>query len=487
MDEIKATEDDIKAAQDRIKQLAKQKWKEQTLDRAKMIIERDNVYYIADRNRYLIEGANHCWTPMDPSGFRQYARLVETQEVKWFNENLHQLNRVKSTVVNTFNKTSPDVLNFLSTQDWLKPQEGPVDEIFNILFDSLSGGRQTVRDHIEKVFVYKYLHPEEYTLPCITISGEGGVGKNEVIEKVFATIFGDQQIAALGTEEAFGNFNGQMLGKTIVYIDEAIPSKVGAELLKRKAGNKTLQINVKYGVQGTYDNTPWYWLGGNGTNGNLFLSGDSVDRRYSVITVTRNLMHWVGKHLGMEVDGMGSSLPDGHPCVVWWSENKHHLSNPESVARWLHSVIEKWGSQSYAPSALHDEDYHALIEAQKSEFQETMEWVFDDENFTHIERPTLYQVYVCKCKESQSQPRQQKNFHADVKAWLHKNKKPYECTKLNVKIGDKKHRTADVYKSGRGTVTPNDHYYITFDELRRRDMVAERESRNKEMFEFEVS
>lgn len=485
MTTIETTEEQkLKVAQDKARQAAEMK--AQTIDRIQIMIEESNLYFIADRNKYMIEVANKGWIFMEVPGFKVYAMLTEANEVKWINLYLKLHDRVKTTIVNTFNPTHPDVLNMLSTADWLQPVQGPVEEIFNVLFNSLSGGRQNVRDHIEKVFVYKYLHPEEYVLPCITISGEGGVGKNELIEKVFATVFGDQQIAALGTEEAFGNFNGQMLGKTIVYIDEAIPSKVGAESLKRKAGNKTLQVNTKYGAQGTYDNTPWYWLGGNGTNGNLFLAGDSVDRRYSVITVSRNLMHWVGKHIGMEVEGMGSSLPDDHPCVVWWSKNKHHLSNPVSVSHWLHSVVAKWGDQTYAPSALHDEDYHALIETQKSEFQETMEWVFDDENFTHIEKPTLYQLYVLKCKEGQCQPKQSKNFHADVRAWVFQNKKPYECTKLNVKQMDGKYKTAEVYKSGRGTVTHNNFYYIRFDDLRHKDVVAERESKRDEPFDVDL-
>ena len=481
----KTDEQKLQDAESKKRQTAE--WKAQTFEQCKQLIEKDDVYFIADKNKYIISSHHQGWIFMDPVGFRKYAMLSEVQEIKWFDEFMHLESRVKTTIANTFNQCSPDVLNLLSTASWLQPEQGPVQPIFDVLFDSLSAGRKDVRDHIEKVFVYKYLHPEEYVIPCITISGEGGVGKNELIEKVFATIFGDQQIAALGTEEAFGAFNGQMLGKTIVYIDEAIPSKVGAESLKRKAGNKTLQVNTKYGAQGTYDNTPWYWLGGNGTNGNLFLSGDSVDRRYSVIKVERNLMHWVGKHIGVEAAGMGSSLPDGHPCVVWWSENKKHLSDKVSVSHWLHSVLVKWGLQQYAPSALHDEDYHDLIETQKGEFQETMEWVFDDEHFTHIERPVLYRIYVLKCKESQSIPRQQKNFHADVKAWLMKNNKQCDCKKLNVKQEDGKYKTADVYKSGSGTVKCNNGYYIVFDDRRRQDVVAEREIHRESLFDYGVT
>jgi hypothetical protein len=104
-----------------------------------------------------------------------------------------------------------------------------------------------------------------------------------------------------------------------------------------------------------------------------------------------------------------------------------------------------------------------------------MEWVFDDEEFTHIEKPTLYKIYVLKCKESNSQPKQSKNFHADVKAWLFQNKKPYECTKTNVKAYGESCTTAYVYKNGSRTVDRNNSYYIGFDEEEtRKEYIVER-------------
>lgn len=460
------------------KQAAHEQFREDCQQRYKELIEKDDVYFLVDRNKYVEHDKEAGWIFVEPAALKVKYMLTSTEEVTWFNEVMHLLDRVKKTAVNTFRPVSSNMLNTMSMVGWLQPVKGPVDPVFDILFDSLSGGRQEVRDHLEAVFTYKYLHPEEYKLPCITISGEGGAGKNETIEMLFATVFGGQQVAAIGTDEAFGPFNGQMLGKTVVYIDEAIPDKTNAEKLKQRVGNKTIQVNVKYGLQGTFDNTPWYWVGGNGTNGTMMLAGDTTDRRYSVITIDRNLMHWIGKHLGVEVEGRGASLPSKHPCVIWWGENNWKLEDPEYVAQWLYSMIEKWGIQKFPPAAYHDEDYDSIIDKQKDSFDLTMEYVFDDPKFSHIEKTTLYKVYelITKRDNAKGGLKKAANFHADAERWIEVNNRAVTVKSENVLKEDGKTTTANVYTVKHGKVKRNNSYYFTFDVDRRTDVLVEREA-----------
>lgn len=457
---------------------AKERHRNESNDRFAEIIEKHSIYYLADRNRYVKFDKDDGWLNFEQAGLNTLYNINGPDEVSWFKECLHMANRVKTNAVNTFRPCPDSKLNTLSTERWLQPEEGKVEDIFNILFSSLSGGRSEVRDHIEQCFVWKYCHPEDYLLPCITISGEGGVGKNELIERVFGTIFGEQQVASIGTKEAFGAFNGQMLGKTVVFIDEAITDKVDTESLKRSVGNKTLQVNVKYGLQGTFDNTPWYWLGGNGTNGTVLLAGDTTDRRYSVITVSRNLMYWVGQHIGMEVEGRGQNvLASGHPCVTWWKQNSKYLSNPKAVSAWLYSVLKKWGSQEFCPSAFHDDDYREVMESQKSVFTLVMESVFEDPDFRHIEKTTLYRVYELMNKRDN--PRggvlAAKKFHADAKHWLDVNNTGIDLhERINVKKPGGMMTTSNVYSKMRQTVDRNNQTYIGYDEDRRVDVLVEK-------------
>lgn len=459
------------------KQEAHERWKEECQARYKELIEKDNVYFLVDRNKYVQHDAEASWIFVESAALKVKYMLTSQEETTWFNEVVHMLGRVKDTAVNTFRPVSSNKLNTMTMDGWLQPAKGTVDPVFDILFDSLSGGRKEVKDHLEAVFTYKYIHPEEYKLPCITISGEGGAGKNETIELLFATVFGSQQVASIGTDEAFGTYNGQMLGKTVVYIDESIPDKTNAEKLKQRVGNKTIQVNVKYGLQGTFDNTPWWWLGGNGTNGTMMLAGDTTDRRYSVITIDRNLMYWIGRHIGHDVDGRGASLPAKHPCVVWWGENSWKLSDPEFVAAWLYNMVAKWGDQKFPPAAYHDEDYTTIIDKQKSSFDLTMEYVFDDEAFTHIETTTLYKVYELMTRRDNAKGGLLKssNFHADAERWLEVKNTGVRVNKENVLKADGKTTTAKVYAMKGGKVKRNDDYYFKYDAERRIDVLVERD------------
>src|SRR6185437_7540594 len=383
-------------------------------------VEGHNVFFLSDSNKYALSDINSkgsvVWTFITAEAAAKFFNLSTAEEKRTFDGVLRELGRIKLRSVNSFNEQPANVLNLMTKDGWIDVADGPYDEIFDVLMTSLSGGRQHVRDHIEKVLVYKYLHPECYKLPCITISGEGGVGKNEFVEQVLGTIFGKQQIAVLGSEEAFGPFNGQMLGKTVVFIDEALSEKTNAESLKRKVGNETIQINMKYGIQGTYDNTPWYWLGGNGTNGAVMLAGDMTDRRYSVISVDKSIMHWVAKHLGLD-DEITSVLPDSHPCVQWYVEHANALSDRVQVAKYFGSIVLKWRDQKSPPSALHDTDYRKILHAQTSIIDDIVDSIFSAGDFEHIEAKTLYDVYKLTMKHDNPSGRTKgkKTFLEDVR------------------------------------------------------------------------
>lgn len=398
----------------------KQAMYDQIKNDIKSIILKNDIWYVGDQSLYVI-GVNQQWTYLTQSAVYTCYDLNSQTHKQIFKEAMSELKRNKVKAVNTFQPVPDDYLNLMSTERWLQPvMNEPYHPIFDVLIQSISGGKTKAVEHIEQCIVYKYIHPEEFRIPCICISGEGGVGKNMLVDTIFSTIFGSNQVASLGTEEAFGVFNGQMIGKTVVFVDEAIVDKTDTESLKRKVGNRQININVKYGFQGTVDNTAWFWLGGNGTNGALLLGGDTTDRRFSIITVDKNMMYWVGKHLGIEVSGT-EVLKYDHDCVKWMNDNSSVLRDPKEVAKWLGHIISKWQHLKSVPAAFHDIDYQSIVDIQKSTATELAEMVFLDKDFTFIEVCVLYELYKQRAKQDGSKPKKRNNFVADINAWLKKN------------------------------------------------------------------
>lgn len=454
------------------KKAAEQKEKEQKLATTLLpIVRSKDLYFVADRNRYMLYHEYGGWKAYQPEAMHKLLGLTADWEKVVFDDVLRADKRMKEATAITYLDTPDNVLNFLSMKEWLEPTPSKqYHPIFDILMDSLSGGKKENRDHIEKCLVYKYLHPEDYRLPCITISGAGGGGKNEFIEKVLATIFTERQVIVLGTDAAFGQFNGQMIGKTVVFIDEAIVERGDAESLKRKVGNKTISINEKYGLQGTFENTPWYWLGGNGTNGAVMLGADVTDRRYSVLTIEHSIMYWVSLFIKHEpLPHFGQVLPDTHPAVQWYRENEKALSDKSEVAKWLYTILVKWKDQKGVPSPLHSDDYKQVIDDQRTPFDEAMEYVFNDPNFKYVEGKVLYQVYTLMCEQSgyaKAFTKKRNKFLSDARNWIkvHAINAKWQKAKIKSEGSQAPTMTTAFVGEGGSVLERNTNYYLVFDD-----------------------
>jgi predicted P-loop ATPase len=159
----------------------------------------------------------------------------------------------------------------------------------------------------------------------LIIYGEGGVGKNTFVKEVLGTIFGPHQVLVADAEKTLGQFNGLIQGKTVVMIDEAIAEKVNVERLRRTVGNRTVDVNPKYGKQGEHDNTALYLAGGNDSSGPILLAGDATDRRWSIIRVEKSIIQ---------------RLADDRKCsfdeaLELYKLMEHVYTDKEEVAKWL--------------------------------------------------------------------------------------------------------------------------------------------------------
>jgi predicted P-loop ATPase len=205
-------------------------------------------------------------------------------------------------------KSQPEyVLNKFRKDHWLQPSKGEYHEIFDLFIRSLGDDKQENMTHIKTVVAWKYLHPEDYSLPCLVIFGQGGAGKTSFVTTLLSTIFGRHQTIAI-QQESMKNFNGIVAGKIAVSLEESVWDKADKNHLKTIIGQRTVMVNEKYGRQYDADNISLYVCGGNGALGAAKLGRDQSDRRFSILKVTRSIIDHV-----MEVKSLNRD-----DAIDWW-------------------------------------------------------------------------------------------------------------------------------------------------------------------------
>lgn len=373
---------DIEKELDRVDKADKS---EARLLRYKGFVRKHEIYYVATEHVFMQYFPDRGdWCQLRPEALYMQYSISYGDDMEAFQKALADLGRKKMTVECSFYPKPDRVLNLMRRDHWLKPTSGEPHYAFNLLTRSLGNGKDENTSHIEQVVYWKYTHPEEYRLPCLVIYGEGGAGKNTFVKEVLGTIFGAHQVLVADADKTLGQFNGLIQGKTVVMIDEAVADKINSERLKRMVGNRTIDINPKYGKQGEHDNTPLYFAGGNDTTGAILLAGDATDRRWSILKVDKSIIQRLADDKGI---GFDEALKE-------YDSIKHIYTSPTEVAKWLNYIIKKWEHLTSAPVGLHHEDYRQLLDTQKSPFEDILEMVFiEDDSFDYIDGGSLYELY----------------------------------------------------------------------------------------------
>lgn len=446
-------------------------------------IDDDNIYFVANQNKYLYyDHTRNIWDALTSEATYKLFRAYSREEKGLFDSTLSDKGHNKIRVVNTFKQHTEQELNLIDRTKWLQPislENGEqVDEWIDLLITSVTGESQGAKDHLEQAIAWKYCHPEDYKIPAQSPYGKGGAGKNKFIEMTLAAIFGREQIAVIGTEEAFGNFNGQMMGKTIVFIDEAVSEKSNSESLKRKVMNSSVNINVKHGIQGTFDSTALFFISGNGTNGAIKLAGDVTDRRFSLYHNERSMFEIISSLWDVYWNDKNENDPGNTVMKDLYDDNEWRFGDPTKVGKWLGYIIEKWiPTMKAAPRAYHDKEYAELVEVNKAEWQSCLECVFNPQeqqmaHINHITSKDLFTLYELVAKY----PLKKERFYNEAKHWLKKTHPDWLWDKItiNITILGKKQRTSTYafVRGGGRTFDNNTDHFIEMDEFSRRPKPA---------------
>jgi len=355
------------------------------------LLDRRQIYYVANTgliHEYFPNGGR--WDEYKIHNFvnselflmdEQNAGDLLLKFLKWQNRSYLSMGLSAKTLPKT-------TLNRFRTDHWLQPLDGEPHEIFDIFFRSLGDNKEENIKHLKQVIGWKYLNPSDYKLPCLVIYGEGGVGKNLLVDDLLASVFGKHQVLAI-QQSALNSFNGAMAGKMVVFIDESTSDKANMEKMKAMIGRPDININEKFVKPYVADNISMFITGGNGAKGAVFLGRDKSDRRFSILKVTNSVIDHV-----MEVKNLNKD-----EAVEWWYERLHLLSDKKSVAVWLNHVVNIANEIKVTPQALHGVDYKNLLNVQSGPLEWIVDNVFDHPDFKYIPVSECYGLYKLKCEE----------------------------------------------------------------------------------------
>lgn len=389
---------------------------------AEAFLTENPMRYVHKMDRYYIQKQDGEWMPVKPSSMKSAHSEWNTKFAQAVTAVLQDQGLCFNDVTYSFTPVPTDIMNLMNTEKWLKANIAPYHWIFDVLIQSLGGNKPANIEHLERVITYKYSYPATFTLPCMIIHGEGGVGKNLLVDSVLNIAFAGQTFSAKA-DFVVGQFNGLVKGKTVVLIDESENDRTDGSALKHLLHRERLTINDKGVPHYEVQNTPLYMISSNKSDGGIWLDRSEADRRYSVLYVRKGqtLEYWIARHEGW-IPMDKETLTEFEPAYVrakeWMNdEGIGFLTDKSHIANWIGCMFDRH-SDKPVPIALHGEDFDRLMNVQKPLYERICEAVFLDESFTHINRKTLYQGFSIACKESGRKPMGDTKFYEKVREWI---------------------------------------------------------------------
>ena len=356
---------------------------------ALFVIEND-IYFIATSGLWYWREHGE-WHSAKPGAFTEKFRayLNSADSYKLFQQELDRTDR-KVNAAHYAWKPKKGYLNLLSMDSFASATDANgYHPIFDLLFMSLGGGKQENIEHLERVIMSKWQHPENYLLPCVVFADGGGTGKSILVTKFLTTLFGQKNVADnLSMEMAFGKFNRSLAGKVIAFINEAPEDREDDKGILRVVHSPIINIEAKGRDPIEAANTSLYFLATNPKGGYAIrLARSDVDRRFSIIHGGKPLKWYVGEYYGLSHDNDDAAAYD-----KMVAELQHILTNPTEVGRWVFCKQREHGDIKQV-SALHGADYQKQSADTEDMHTRVFDAIFQDDDFSHIRSDVLFKLY----------------------------------------------------------------------------------------------
>jgi hypothetical protein len=380
---------------------------------AQKYVDEHDLRYVRVQDRYVWKSEGGDWKFMAETALSRkvgWNSKFKTQMYAYMEDNGRMYVDVTYSVRPDLPK---DMFNLMDMSKWVQAREGDCHPAFPILMHSLGGGKEENINHIEQVIIHKYMDPSNNQLPCIVLHGEGGVGKNLLVDVVLRTMFADATISAT-PKELIGDFNSLLEGKVVILLNESKADKLDTGKLKTLIGSPRLPINPKNIRQYEVDNMLLLFIGSNDYNGGIWLDRSNADRRFSVIANPRNKTLDTWTQQLMNFSTLAEAVKFRQDAVA------NVYNNPEEIGKWITYLYLKH-CDSPPPTALHGQDYGRLSQIQEPMHERVCRAIFDDPNFIHIRRRTLFDAYQACCKQYNAYPIMFPKFYEGARDYIQSN------------------------------------------------------------------
>jgi hypothetical protein len=442
-------------------------------DNVEALIRENDFYFLRRGSGHWYTRKHHKWVPCSDHTLKTaFCELANPDYYAVFFEELKKQQRIV-TELNYFwlkQAVVDDALNLLRWDFCPIANSSDHHFIFDALMQSLSNGKKENQDHIEQLILSKLLHPENILLPTLVLTGDGGgTGKSLLNGVLLKAIFGNHLVADNVTISQFmGDFNGSRIGKAVVFINEAAEDKSDADKLKAIFGSSTLIRNEKNEIACEVNATAWYIIACNQSSrtGAVKLADDNTDRRYSIVAPAKPLQDWLELYLPK------LTATQRDQWVI--DTGSKILGDKTAISKWLKSLYDKHGDVRHV-RALHGEDYRNLLGKQESPAVSLARIIFEEGDFTHIKRKTMYKVYLEYSKQvnPSAKPLSRNNFIIEVTKLIQTYYPHIETKTLRLyhsasssKVNSESFTTGDCWYNLRLHPLPkisNDHRYIDED------------------------
>jgi hypothetical protein len=174
------------------------------------------------------------------------------------------------------------VLNLWRPPVWEVQKDAPEPKLFIDHLDYLFNGDQTAVSHVLDYLAHMIQRPWERVGHALLITSEAkGIGKS-TLGNIVRRLVGEQNSRVAQTKDLKGQFDGWLVGKLVIQVDEVYEAGNWdlANKLKPLITERTVSVNVKYGPQMEIENYARFIMFSNHT---APLSIEEGDRRYFVV------------------------------------------------------------------------------------------------------------------------------------------------------------------------------------------------------------